>query len=142
MKPILCSAIAAAALLAAGTASAAPPENIARTTWSVQVNRNTTAVLVIETQAGPGAPGQATCRAINGHFNAVEVPVHGWYCPSTGRIHLLHNNLHSGVTVRVFTGNVSDEAIGEPLFMAGTVAIEAIAFGDLGETNFSAVQQL
>lgn len=29
---------------------------------------------------------------------------------------------------------------GQPLFMAGTMTVEAIAFGELGEYNFSATQ--
>ena len=108
----------------------------------MQVNRNTTAVLFIETQAGPGAPGQATCRAINGHSNAARFRCTAGTARRPGASICCTTTCTAATTVRVFTGNVSDEVIGEPLFMAGTVAIEAIAFGDLGETNFSAVQQL
>jgi hypothetical protein len=35
---------------------------------------------------------------------------------------------------------VSDEVSGQPLHMAGTMTVLAIAFGDLGEYNFSATQ--
>ena len=131
-------AIAAAAVLAAsGAASAAPPANLGGTTWTVQANQDSVQ-LVITNQGGPGAPGAATCRLIIGTIGIA--PIRGWYCPSTGRIHFLHNNLGSGKTVRVFTGNLSDDVIGQPLYMAGTMMVDNAAFGDLGEFNFSAVQ--
>jgi hypothetical protein len=40
----------------------------------------------------------------------------------------------------VFTGNVSDDVSGQTLYMGGTVAVDDPAFGDLGETNFSATR--
>lgn len=45
--------------VAATIASAARPENIAGTTWTMQVNRDVEQ-LIITTQGGPGAPGAAT----------------------------------------------------------------------------------
>lgn len=135
-------AIAAAAVLAAsGAASAAPPANLGNTTWTLQTNQDSTQ-LVITTQGGPGAPGAATCRTINGELGiapAPAIPIRGWYCLST-RIHFLHKNLGSSNTVRVFTGNLSDDVVGQPLYMAGTMMVDDAAFGDLGEFNFSAVQ--
>ena len=136
IKSILNLALAASTALAASSASAERPENLAGTTWTVQANREVVQ-LVINTQAGPGAPGAERCRHIDGQIGIAFI--HGWYCPSTGRIHFLHNNLSSGVTVRTFSGYVSDEAPGRPLYMAGTMTVEAIAFGDLGDYNFSAV---
>jgi hypothetical protein len=133
--------VAAAALFAAGSASAERPASLAGTTWTVQTNRDAVQ-LVIETQGGPGAPGAVNCRTINGHFNisAPEIAIRGWYCPSTGRIHFVHRNLASGDAVRVFTGNVSDNVIGQTLYMAGTMTVLISAFGDLGEYNFSATR--
>jgi hypothetical protein len=141
MKSTIATAVAAAALLAAGNATAERPANLAGTTWTVQTNRDVVQ-LVIETQGGPGAPGAATCRTINGHFNisTPEIGIRGWYCPSTGRIHFVHRNLDSGDAVRVFTGNVSDNVIGQPLYMAGTMSVLISPFGDLGEYNFSATR--
>jgi hypothetical protein len=141
MKSILSTAVATAALLAAGAASAERPPSLAGTTWAMQTNRDSVQ-LVIETQGGPGAPGAATCRTINGHFNisTPEIGIRGWYCPSTGRIHFVHRNLDSGDAVRVFTGNVSDNVIGQPLYMAGTMSVLISPFGDLGEYNFSATR--
>jgi hypothetical protein len=146
MKPFktLQLAVAAAALLAAGAASAERPENLAGTTWTVQTNRDTVQ-LVIETQGGSGATGAAICRTINGHFNLTppEIGIRGWYCPSTGRIHFVHRNLHTGDAVRVFTGNVSDNVIGQPLYMAGTMTVLYATLADradLGEYNFSATR--
>lgn len=136
MKSILTLALAAATL-ASASAWAAPPANLAGTTWTVQVNRDAVQ-LVITAQGGAGAPGASICRLILGTIGIA--PIRGWYCPSTGRIHFRHNNLNSGVTVRTFTGNVSDDVVDQNLYMAGTVAIENAAFGDLGEKNFSAVK--
>lgn len=140
MKSALSLAVSAALLLAAGTASAERPANLAGTTWSLQANRDVLQ-LVIETQGGPGAPGAEHCRHIDGTINTTpDIKVRGWYCPSSGRIHFVHRNLNSGDAVRVFTGNVSDDVIGQPLYMAGTMTVLISAFGDLGEYNFSATR--
>lgn len=129
-------AVAAATFLAASTVSAERPANLAGTIWTLQTNGDVEQ-LVITTQGGPGAPGAATCRSINGDIGNVA-HIRGWYCPSTGRIHFVHRNLGSGDAVRIFTGNVSDEVLGQPLNMAGTMTVLFSAFGDLGEYNFSA----
>ena len=134
-------AVAAAVLLAAGAASAERPATLAHTTWTLQANRDVLQ-LVIDTQGLPGAPGAAQCRGISGTLNTTpDIVVTGWYCPSTGRIHLIHRNLDSKIAVRTFTGNVSDEVIGQPTHMAGTMTVLISAFGDLGEYNFSAVKR-
>jgi hypothetical protein len=134
-------AAAMAALLAAGTASAERPASLAGTTWTVQTNRDAVQ-LVIDTQGAAGAPGAAVCRTINGHFNLAppEIGIRGWYCPATGRIHFVHRNLDSHDAVRVFSGNVSDNVIGQPLYMAGTMTVLISPLGDLGEYNFSATR--
>lgn len=136
MKPIFCAATLATTLLACSSAFAARPANVAGTTWTVQANRSVEQ-LVITHQGGPGTAGGATCLTIIGTIGIA--PVRGWYCPSTGRIHFRHNNISTGATVRVFTGSVSDEVIGQPLYMAGTMMIDYATFGELGEYNFSAV---
>lgn len=128
-----------AALLGAGAAQAERPANLGGTTWTLQTNRDTVQ-LVITSQGGPGAPGAETCRHINGDIGNVAHVI-GWYCPSTGRIHLVHRNLGSGDAVRVFTGNVSDDVIGQPLYMGGTMTVLGVAFGDLGEYNFAAIRR-
>jgi hypothetical protein len=130
-------ALAAALVIGAGTAYAERPANIARTTWTLQTNLDVN-TLIIETQGGPGAPGAAQCRHINGNFNDTNITIRGWYCPATGRIHFVHRNLGSDNAVRVFTGNVSDDVAGQSLQMAGTMTVLISAFGDLGEYNFSA----
>jgi hypothetical protein len=138
MKSIVMFTIAAA-VLAAGTAWAARPASLANTTWAMRVN-DRVEQLVITTQGGPGAPGAAICRHINGEIGSVAT-VRGWYCPSTGRVHFVHRNAGSGDAVRIFTGNVSDNGAGQPLYMAGTMTVLISAFGDLGEYNFSATQK-
>ncbi|MBC7940417.1 MAG: hypothetical protein H7Z19_11735 [Chitinophagaceae bacterium] len=144
MKSILQSsvyALATAACFVAGTAWAQRPTDLSGTTWTLQANRST-AQLVINTQGGAGAPGAAVCQHIDANLNTTpDIKATGWYCPATGRIHLVHRNLDSKIAVRVFTGNVSDAVIGQPLHMAGTMTVLISAFGDLGEYNFSAVKQ-
>ena len=135
MKSTIAFAIAAATSFATSAAGASPPPNLGGTTWTVQANQST-AELVITNQGGPGGPGGETCRLIIGTIGIA--PIRGWYCPSTGRITFLHNNLSSGATVRVFTGNVSDEVPGQPLNMGGTMTVVNTAFGPFGEYNFSA----
>lgn len=137
MKSNIAIAVATAALLAAGSASAEPPANLGGTTWNLQANRDAVQ-LVITNQGGPGSPAGAACPLIIGTLGIA--PFNGWYCPSTGRIHFLHRNLNSGATVRVFTGNLSDEAPGETLFMGGTMTVVNVGFGPFGEYNFSATQ--
>jgi hypothetical protein len=140
-KAATAAAVALAAGLAAGNACAERPASLAGTTWTLQANRDS-AQLVIETQGGPGAPGAENCRDIDGNLSTTpDIKVTGWYCPSTGRIHLVHRNLTSKIAVRVFTGNVSDNVVGQPLYMAGTMTVLFSVFGDLGEYNFSAVKQ-
>jgi hypothetical protein len=131
-------ALAAILVLGTGTAFAQRPATLANTNWTLQTNVGLE-TLVITTQGGPGAPGAAECRHVNGELGTVGVKVRGWYCPSTGRIHLIHRNLDSGDAVRVFTGNVSEQVAGQPLYMAGTMTVLISAFGNLGEYNFSAV---
>jgi hypothetical protein len=132
--------IAACLAAVAMAAHAAPPANIANTTWTLRVDGGADEVLFIDTQAGPGAPGNTYCRAVRGHL-AGFVPVHGWYCPGDGRIHLLHTNVNSGVVMRAFMGNVADEVAGQPLRIRGTAAIDYSTFGDLGEVPFRAIRQ-
>ena len=141
IKTAIASALACAACVAAAPAWAERPANLAGTTWTLQANRDVLQ-LVIDTQGGPGAPGAENCRGLDGTLNTTpDIKVTGWYCPSTGRIHLVHRNLESKIAMRVFTGNVSDIVIGQPLYMAGTMTVLFSAFGDLGEYNFSAVKQ-
>lgn len=139
MKPHTVIAIATftAATLAAGAAFGAPPASLAGTTWTVQANRDSEQ-LVITNQGGAGAPGSAICRVIIGTIG--PAPIRGFYCPDTGRVKFLHNNMSTGVTVRVFSGNVSEAVIGQPLYLGGTMAVFNAAFDPLGEYNFSAVK--
>lgn len=132
---ILAFALACTVAGASGTALAAPPASVAGTVWTLLGNRDFEQ-LTIDTQSGPGAPGAATCRRITGTLSGAQII--GWYCPATGRIHFRHNNKPTHATVRVFTGNVSDDMPGAVLYMGGTMAIDNAAFGDLGEYNFGA----
>jgi hypothetical protein len=136
LRTITC-AVVAITFLWAGPAWAQRPTTLGGTIWTLQTNVDVVQ-LVITSQGGPGAPGAATCRHINGDIGSVA-HIRGWYCPATGRIHFVHRNLDSGDAVRIFTGNVSDLVPGQPLTMAGTMTVLISAFGDLGEYNFSAI---
>lgn len=149
MKNMIRNAVVASlsvvAALTTTTATAARPDNIANTTWTMQVNRDVEE-LTITTQ-GAGAAGTEACRVINGELGDPTLPpiikIRGWYCPSTGRIHFRHLNLDNANTVRTFSGHVSDVAddpLDETLHMSGTMAVEDKVFGDLGEYNFSATK--
>ena len=138
MHSVIKLALAASALLACSTALAERPASIGNTTWTLQTNRDAVQ-LVIVSQGGPGAPGALNCRHITGDIGNVA-HVRGWYCPLTGRIHFQHKNLGTGNAVRIFTGNVSDDVVGQTLHMAGTMTVLDAAFGDLGEYNFSATR--
>lgn len=138
LKSLTFAVLAAATSLAAATALAERPADLAGTTWTLQTNRDAVQ-LVILTQGGPNARGQSVCRFIQGDIGNVA-HIRGWYCPQSGRIHFQHKHLGTGNAVRIFTGNVSDEVIGAPLYMAGTMTVLDAAFGDLGEYNFSAIK--
>jgi hypothetical protein len=138
MKTIPSFALAAT-LLGTGVASAAPPANIANSTWIFDLDGSSFEVF-IDTQGGPGAPGQMNCRSVAGQIDGIA-PISGFYCPLTGRIHLVHRNLSTKVAVRTFTGVVSDDVAGQPHFMAGTATVLNAVFGDLGEYVFSAREQ-
>lgn len=130
--------VLAAAIAAAAPAWAARPANLAGTTWTVQTNRSVEQ-LVITHQGGPGTAGGPNCLAMRGTIGPAQVD--GWYCAATGRLHLKHKNMGTGATVRVIDANVSDEVIGEPLYLAGTLFVEDAVFGELGAYNFSGVSQ-
>jgi hypothetical protein len=140
MKSLLAISLAAAAAFTSSGAFAQRPTSLAGTTWTLQANR-TVLQLVINTQGGAGAPGAAVCQRITGTLNTTpDIEARGWYCPDSGRIHFIHRQLRSGDAMRVFTGNVSDDVIGQPTHMAGTMTVLDPVFGDLGEYNFSAVR--
>ena len=139
MKSIFALTIAAA-LLVPFPAIAARPTTVANTSWTLRVN-NDVSQLFIATQSGSGAPGARVCRSITGQIDGIA-GIRGWYCPLTGRIHFVHTNAsNDDYVVRVFTGNVSDTATGQPLRMGGTATVLISAFGELGEYNFTATTQ-
>jgi hypothetical protein len=131
---ILAATLAAAAALCAGPAAAARPAWLGGSTFTVQTNR-ASEQLVITAQGGPGTAGGPNCLSLQGTIG--NAPARGWYCPSTGRMHLRHSNIGSGATVRVIDAYVSDDIVGQPLYLGGTIAVDDAAFGELGVYNFS-----
>lgn|SRR5262245_30084290 len=122
-----------AALLLSTAAEATPPATVVGT-WSLVID-HVPATLDITNQGGPG---QGTCRIILGTLGVA--PIRGIYCPPTGHIHILHNNLGTGATVRTFTGAVSDATPNSPAEMSGTVHVVNVAFGPFGEYPFAGVR--
>jgi hypothetical protein len=118
-------------------ALAARPASLAGTTWTVQINRGSEQ-LVITHQGGTGTAGGAGCVALRGTIG--PAPLRGWYCQANGHVHLKHNNMTTGATVRTIDAWVSDEVLGQPLYLGGTVWIEDPVFGELGAYNFSGVR--
>jgi hypothetical protein len=94
-------------------------------TWSVTAN-HATGKLLITTQGSSG-----DCQVISGTI--LGDPMHGFYCPQSGRIHFLRTK--SGATIQDYTGNLSQDLAGLPLLMAGTWASDG---GSFGEYNWSA----
>ena len=125
------------ASLASSIAFAAPPAT-AVGTWQILVDQTYT-TLDITNQGGPGAPGSSVCRVVLGTIGIA--PVRGTYCPDTGHLELLHNNVASGVTVRTFSGSLSDATATDPAHMAGTMQVMNVAFGPFGEYPFSGFRQ-
>jgi hypothetical protein len=140
MKTVSKLLAAAIAAFTVAAAHAAPPASIANTTWTLKVDGGADEVLHIDTQRGSGAPGNLFCREVRGNLAGVAL-VYGWYCPNDGRIHLLHTNVTTGVVMRSFMGNVTEEVAGQPLRMRGTTSIDYAGLGDLGEVSFRAQRQ-
>ena len=128
---------AAAPATTAAPAWAARPANLAGTTWTVQIN-GASEQLVITHQGGTGTAGGPACVRVQGTIG--PAPVLGWYCNLTGRLHLKHNNMATGATVRTIDAHVSDEVVGQRLYLGGTAWVEDAAFGELGAYNFSGVR--
>lgn len=140
MKTVSKLLAAAVAAFTVAAAHAAPPASIANTSWTLRVDGGAYELLVIDTQRGPGAPGNGYCREVSGLFGGVD-PVYGWYCPGDGRIHLLQANWSTGRVVRAFMGKVLEAPAGQAPRIRGTTAIDYAALGDLGEVSFTAVRQ-
>lgn len=118
-------------LLLAGPALAADwPRRIVGT-WDIQANQ-TAGTLVITSQGrGEG------CVPIAGTIYTTDV-IQGFYCRISGRISFLAKT-SSNVTFQVYTGNLSQQSRGLPLWMGGTFASEEYSLGgELGEYSFFA----
>jgi len=129
------SGLAVALLMSAGLAEAARPANIAGTTWAARINQ-ATETLTINTQSGPGIPGGPDCVIVTGTIGTA--PVTGNYCPVSGAITLVHENISTRRAMRLFTAHLADDVVGQPYRMAGTVYVMNAAFGQLGAFNFAA----
>jgi hypothetical protein len=138
MTSISKALVFAATIAAAAPSWAARPANLAGTTWTVQANRSVEQ-LVITHQGGSGTAGGPNCPLVMGTIGPAQV--RGWYCFAVGRLHLRHSNMHTGVTVRVIDAHVSDEIVGQPLYLGGTIAVDDAVFGELGTYNLSGVRQ-
>jgi hypothetical protein len=94
-------------------------------TWTVTANHsNGTLLITSESSVGD-------CRFISG--DVFSNPMHGFYCPQSGRIHFLRTV--SGATIQDYTGNLSQALAGLPLLMTGIWDSDG---GSFGEYNWSA----
>jgi hypothetical protein len=97
-------------------------------TWSVTGN-HTSGKLIITSQ------GSGQCQPISGTI--LSDPMHGFYCPQSGRIHFLRTPVNIGAT-QDYTGNLSQASVGLPLLIGGTFASDGPGGGSLGEYNWNA----
>lgn len=118
--------------LMTSAAVAAPPPWIVGD-WTLYNGQSPEKLTIIS----QGAAG--VCRQIVGEFAGIA-PVHGFYCPDTGRIQLVHQNVETNQAVRVFTGNLTDYNGVGPMRMAGTYTIVNVAFGPFSEQGFAATK--
>ena len=106
------------------------PQNVVGT-WKGFANQ-TEVQLVITTQGTTGS-----CRSITGTFSNLPSGgasnIHGFYCPSTGRVSFVRTDVDSGA-FQSYSANLSD--VGRESRMAGTFA-ELNMAGYLGEYNFA-----
>ena len=93
-------------------------------TWHVEANHST-GTLSITSQGG------GECQPILGTI--FGQPIHGFYCPLSGRIHFLR--APGNVTFQDYTGNLSEASAGLPLLIGGTFASDG---GSFGEYNWNA----
>jgi hypothetical protein len=142
-KAFVVLAVCIAAQLYADAALAAFPTNVVGT-WRVRINQELDTLVI----ASQGGAINGRCRRIVGYFPLQNQddgpPIHGFYCPTTGRIQFVHSNLDSNVAVRVFTGNLLDQVEGQRDRMGGTFTVLYTAvpppFGPLGEYGFWATR--
>lgn len=124
--------------LSAGSITYAAPPATAIGSWLILADQEYT-TLTITAQGGPGAPSSARCRVLLGTIE--NAPIRGIYCPDSGHIQILHNNIDSKVTVRTFTGTLSAPTSTAPAHIAGTMHVMYGTFGDFGEYPFSGTKQ-
>ena len=135
-RALRCALFLAATLTSSWALAAPPPSAVG--TWLLVVDQTYT-TLTITNQGGAGAPGSAVCRVVLGTIGIA--PVRGTYCPTTGDLHFLHNNVSTNVTVRTFTGTLSAATATDPAHMAGTFQVLNAAFGPFGRYPFSGTRQ-
>lgn len=122
------------AVLWSGIAMANPPADITGY-WSLMSGQEQEDMEITRQDSYP----DGVCQKIIGKFHNIP-PFHGIYCPATGRIQIVHENLHTNYAVRVFTGNLAEQIDGYPNRMAGTFTVLYPTFGVYGEYGFSATQ--
>lgn len=121
-------------MLAGGTAAASqwPASVVGK--WKAVANLSPL-LLDITAQGTAGA-----CKAITGVVadtvaGGQKNPIHGFYCPESGRFSFLRENAQNKETFQVYSGNLS--IAGDTVRMGGTFAEESLA-NALGEYNFQA----
>lgn len=123
------SAFFALALSAAAPSFATPPPNVAGI-WTLVVDQQLETLDIAQ-----GGPALGPCPPISGKIGIA--PVHGFYCPLSGRIYFHHSNLATDVTVRTFDGVVAAAANGHPMQVAGKLTVVNTVFAPHGDYPFT-----
>ena len=129
------SLLTAAAAVYTGSVSAAPPTTLMNTTWNLVADQESVTMYI----TSQGALG--TCKLIIGTLGNVDVPIRGFYCPNTGRVHFIHKNLSTLLPMRVFDGIVWDASQDLPYQMSGTYTSDYAPVKPFGYYGFSATTQ-
>lgn len=120
-----------ASLMFAGPASAGDWPRSVVGTWDIQANQSAGTLQITSQGRGEG------CVPIAGAIYNANV-VEGFYCRISGRISFLRKTT-GNVSFQVYTGNLSQQIPGLPLWMGGTFTSEDYGLGgELGEYSFFA----
>lgn len=123
-------AIAGPLVVAVPALAADWPRNVVGT-WDLQANQSAGTLVITEQRHGEG------CVPITGTIYSTNL-IQGFYCRLSGRISFLRKTT-GNVTFQTYSGNVSQQVPGLPLWMGGTFASEEYNLGgELGEYSFFA----
>jgi hypothetical protein len=133
VRNILVHSALAASIFIGGTASAAPPANVAGV-WTVTADGE-----YISIEVAQGSATLGPCPPISGYVDGFA-QIHGFYCPDNGHLYFHQANFATDLTVRTFDGYVSAATTNQPAQFAGTMTVVNKRFAALGPYPFSATK--